>query len=91
MVPMMFDMAGAGRMATELRGVQLWNGTYVEAYAATPELATIGDWDTISARMAAGVTADLAEGTVTFACQPPEFINEGDPTFEIGKGITAVP
>jgi hypothetical protein len=49
MVPMMFDMAGAGRMATELRGVQLWNGTYVEAYAATPELATIGDWDTISA------------------------------------------
>jgi hypothetical protein len=41
--------------------------------------------------MAAGVTADLAEGTVTFACQPPEFINEGDPTFEIGKGITAVP
>ncbi|MBN1403114.1 MAG: type II secretion system protein [Opitutales bacterium] len=91
-IPMLFDMSGTGRITTETRNVQLWNQTYTDAYATgAPELTTANDWATASSRLAAGVTANLANGTVTFACQEPEFINVGDPTFVPGRGITAVP
>ena len=91
-IPMLFDMSGTGRITTETRNVQLWNQTYTDAYAAgATGLATANDWATASSRLAAGVTADLANGTVTFACQEPEFINAGEPTFVPGRGITAVP
>jgi len=90
-LPMMMDMAGTGRIVTEQRNIQLWNGVYLDAYAVEPALAAVNDWNAISTRMAAGVTSDLGEGEVTFACQPPVFINVGDPDFVPGRGITAAP
>jgi len=92
-IPMMYDLTDASRVTSQKRNIQLWNQSYVDAYTAgADDITTANNWDTASSRLAAGVTTDLGNGTVTFVCQPPKFINAGNPpTFVPGQGITAAP
>ncbi|MFA5257036.1 MAG: prepilin-type N-terminal cleavage/methylation domain-containing protein [Opitutales bacterium] len=91
-ITMVYDLVGTGRTSTEKRNIQLWNQSYVDAFAAgATDITSANDWGTASSRLAAGVTADLGNSNVTFACLPPVFINSGNPTFERGRGITAAP
>lgn len=90
-IPMIADMRDTSRTTTQARNIQIWNQTYSEACSASPELVSHATWNIISADLAAGVTVDVGNEAVTFACPVPQFINAGEPTFVPGRGITAAP
>jgi hypothetical protein len=90
-IPMIADMRVTSRTMTEVRNIQLWNATYTDACTANSDLSAINSWNNISTLLAAGVTANVGNEAVTFACPVPQFINAGEPTFVPGRGITAAP
>lgn len=90
-LPVVMDLRTTSGLASQQRNIQLWNQIYSEACSAKQDLASVGDWNTISNDLAAGVTANVGDKAVTFACPKPPFINAGEPTFVPGKGITAAP
>lgn len=87
-----YDLVAYSRNASQNHGIAVWNETYQQACAANPNILLVTDWSTISNDLAAGVTANVGNQAVTFACPKPQFINaDKDPTFVPGKGITAAP
>jgi prepilin-type N-terminal cleavage/methylation domain-containing protein len=90
-IPVMYDMVDKSRVASQAKNISAWNEMYASACAASSDFASKAEWNTVSNDLAAGVTAQVGNQAVTFACQKPQFINAGEPTFVPGKGITAAP
>jgi prepilin-type N-terminal cleavage/methylation domain-containing protein len=90
-IPIVSNVRDASQLAIQSRNIQTWNQIYTNACAADSTIASVADWSEVSNSLEAGVTANVGDKAVTFACQKPQFINAGNPTFVPGKGITAAP
>jgi prepilin-type N-terminal cleavage/methylation domain-containing protein len=87
-----FGVLTASKGATDNQNVNTWNSSYSNVIAAQPSFATdYTTWLDASNRLATGVEINVSGTVMTIKAPKPSFLNDAEPGFTPGKGITSIP